>query len=130
MSSQSIRQELVNVHIESFREALDTLLTGCTKNNDIRSDANILKVKEYTEQVLAQYDKVWTEVSSDLTADRSAPDVIKQMNYPISINEEKYAKVKEYERAVLDRETRLADLSTKVNILRSTVPGEIESSSK
>ena len=123
----SVREELVKTHTESLREALDTLLAGCTKSNDIKSDANILKVKEYTESVLAQYEKVWAEVSSELVAQsQSSNDTIRDMNYGVSVNEEKYARVKNFEKAIAEREAKLADLRKKVNTLRATVPSEIE----
>ena len=122
----SVREELVKVHTESMREALETLLAGCTKTNDIKSDANILKVKEYTEQVLAQYEKVWGDVSAELVA-HSTTESIRDMNFAVSVNEEKYAKVKNFEKAIADREAKLADLRIKVNTLRATVPSEIES---
>jgi len=127
MTLKTVRDELVRTHTDSLREALDTLLAGCTKSNDIKSDANIQKVKEYTEEVLDQYVKVWAQVSGELVAQsQSNNDAIRDMNYAVSINAEKYAKVKSFEKAISDRESKLADLRNKVNTLRATVPSEIE----
>lgn len=125
MGPPSVREELLKTHSASLREALDALLSGCTKSNDIKSDANILKVKEYTDLVLSQYEKVWSEVSTELVnvADN---DSIRDMNFAVSVNDEKYERVENYERAVSEREQKLTSLYNKIQTLRSTVPSEIE----
>lgn len=125
MGPPPVREELVQTHTTSLREALDTLLSGCTKSNDIKSDANILNVKEYTELVLSQYETVWTEVSNDL-ANTPDNDTLRDINYAISVNDEKYARVKNFEKAVSEREQKLMNLYSKIKTLRSTVPSEIE----
>jgi hypothetical protein len=125
MVTQSVREELVKTHTESLTEALDTLLAGCTKTNDIKSDANILNVKEYTAQILSQYERVWAEVNSELVS-KSSNETIKDMNFAVSINEEKYSKVQNFERAISERETKLENLRNKLNTLRATVPSEIQ----
>jgi len=120
MTISTATEQILDCHISSLKEGLHTILSGCTKSNDIKSDANIAKIHQYTDGVLEQYSEVWTRISSELAVE-NFPEMIRS----ISIDKAKYNRVKGTERAINEREARLRELRNKMNHLRSTVPSEL-----
>ena len=126
MTIGTAKEEILRSHVTSLQEGLETLLSGCTKSNDIKSDANILLVKQHTDALLQQYQSVWQDVSREL----EERDVAPEMNRAVSVDRAKFDRVKNVERAIQDRETRLAELQRKLHALRRTVPQALAAASQ
>jgi esterase/lipase len=95
--TKTAREHIIDCHVSSLREGLTTILSGCTKSNSIESDANILKIREYSEGVVDQYKTIWNQVADQIETIHF-PDMITA----VSIDRSKYDKVKGLERAIRD----------------------------
>ena len=97
-------------------EYMEGLLAECLPGNNINSDPNLLKIKELSHHTLIEFRKEWEKVSDILT--RENPDFMKS----VTVNMRKQEMVRNTERAIEEREVKLAELKRKVNGLRKSVP--------
>ncbi len=118
-SSGSGADTIFQIFTNNISESMDALLTQCTQNNDIQSDANILKVKEHTDHVLRQFRHHWGIVSGMLH------EQVPELEHAISIDVRKREMAQSLGNEIQLKEEKLTKLKQRVHALRSQVPQQL-----
>jgi hypothetical protein len=110
---------LLEIFTRNISSNMDELLAQFTPNNDIESDANIRKLKEHIDDVLAQFPDQWRQVKDILA--RDDPEV----GNGISIDYERKYETERREKELEHKREKLERLQRRVNELRTQVPQQL-----
>lgn len=107
---------LFQIFTNNVSEAMNELLTQCTQNNDIQSDANILKVKEHTDHVLREFETNWGIVSEILH------ERFPELEDVLSVDIRKRDQAHNMDKEIQKKQEIISRLKHRVHELRSQVP--------